>query len=600
MPPVKYVDNTMSDETALAYAEIFRASGLPVIINAKGKPQKNQFYKLHRQTKIDNEESARLLSKKTLSIYEDRPLTKEELDSAMAKLRDGLITKDDFKKILLYQYKRDPLFMATRLFPDHVTDRETKKRIPSPAFHQELIDLFLTHSKLAIAAPRGHSKSTLVGFFYVLHQALFSLKRNIVLVSSTEDLAIRFLRDIKTELEVNRNLIWLFGDQVTGKWSEKEIALANGTKIYAKGRSSQLRGLKERGSRPDLVIIDDCEDQELMRSELRRLDLEDWFNGDVLPTLEPSVGQLIVVGTILHESSLLSRVLNPTLYPDFTTRIYRAIIEPNDDNKLPHPLWPERFPLEMLNSIKESYLARGQLATFYMEYQNNPMPSEGASFKQEYIQYFDELPQINNNTYEPCHFAREMFVDLGGGGLKRTADDTCLMVVATELNSGTMYVQDYLSERMGTDTDRIITALFRLAKQHDVSKIYIEKTQAVNMLVASLDRKLRESHVPFRIEYVTPPRGSADRRGDMSDGKFQRIAAMEAPFKMGQIKIRRWMTKLVDQLLSFPRGHDDAIDALSYAFLFAKKKPHTLKKQWLPPSRHGYLNRNYQYGLSAK
>ena len=124
--------------------------------------------------------------------------------------------------------------------------------------------------------------------------------------------------------------------------------------------------------------------------------------------------------------------------------------------------------------------------------------------------------------------------------------------------------------------------------------MYIEKTAATNMIRAALERKLLAKRLHLRIEYVAPTRGSADRRGTMSDGKFQRIAAMEAPFKLGVIRIRKWQTKLYEQLLAFPRGkHDDLIDALSYGYMYGQKKKKRKKNQWRPQHRGGYVNRDY-------
>lgn len=579
--------------------ERFKREGREIKYRMDGTPSRAQFnpfmetFRFEQKTKKEKEEKEAVLAVK--EKLDNLELTPEMMQSVLDRYKKGEITESEAKMTLLYKYKRDPLYMATKLFRDMTIDRAKSNPdgspvyTPSPKFHQEIVDELLTKKRVAIGAPRGHAKSTLVGFFYVLHQALFELKKNIVIVSATEDLAIRFLRDIKTECEVNKLLIWLFGPQMSDKWSEKEIQLANGCRIYAKGRGGQLRGLKERGTRPDLIILDDLEDSELVRSELRRIDLEDWFNSDVLPTLEPSIGQLVFIGTILHESSLLNRVLDKTLYPDFTTHIYSAIIR--DENGVEVTLWPERFSLEMLLGIKESYAQRGQLANFFMEYMNDPMPSEGASFRSEYFQYFDDLPSVSD-PYVEHEMVAEMFVDLGGGGLKRTSDDTAMMAVVTDRMTGKVYVEDYVAERMGVDTDRILTTLFRLAEKHDCGKLFLEKTAATNMLVSALERKIAASRKKLRVELITPTRGSGDRRGNMSDGKFQRIAALEAPFKMGEIKMRRWMTKLQEQLLAFPRGqHDDLLDCLAYAYMYAKKQRKNSKQQWKPRHRNGYLNR---------
>lgn len=564
-------DYKITDDEAKELAALWKSQGRPVKLNLDGTIQKTQFNHYIRSIKKNKLHELDVIDKKKQEAFASEfatlNLTEEKMASIKERFAQGEISQEDYKKVILFKYEQDLLFMATRLFRDMTLDRSTNTYTPSPPFHQEIVDVLHSSNRVALAAPRGHSKSTLIGFFYILHQALFNKKKNIVIVSATEDLAIRFLRDIKTELEVNKQLIWLFGPQQSDKWSEKEILMLNGCRIYAKGRGGQLRGLKERGNRPDLIVCDDLEDSELVRSELRRMDLEDWFNGDVMPTLEPKIGQLVVVGTILHASSLLNRLLNQELYPDFTSKIYRAIKEDGT------PLWPERFTIEFLEQTKASFISRGQLATFYMEYMNDPMPDDGATFKQSYFQFFNELPTPNT---------RELFIDLGGGGVKKSADDTAMVVLAID-ESGIMYVEDYISTSMGTDTDVMINHIFKLTKQHGIRKVYIEKTQAANLLAASLDRKMKLTAQYLNVEYVVPTRGSGDKRGNMSDGKFQRIAQMEAPFKLGMIKIRPWMTKLIEQLLVFPRGqHDDLIDALSYGYLFGKKKNKSVAKQYRP------------------
>lgn len=502
-------------------------------------------------------------------------LTASQKKELKRRIDAGEVSKDEQKQLYVTRYRDEPLKFARFLLADHMTDRLSGKIIEPPEFHGEVMDLYMRENRMGIAAPRGHAKTTLTSFFYVMYCLLYQVKRNVVIISATEDLATRFLRRLKGEFETNARLIWLFGEQKTGKWSERELHLANGCIVYAKGRGGQIRGLIEGSSRPDLIVLDDLEDEELVRSEMRRMDLEAWFNGDVLPTLEPKVGQLIYIGTILHQDSLLNRVLDKTLYPEFETRRYAAIKE---DGEL---LWPGRFDKGELQSIKESYIARGKLANFYMEYMNDPMPSEAATFKQSYFQFFEDLP---------WDATTELFVDLGGGSVKKTADDSAFVVLATG-PQGELYVQDYVSKRMGTDTDLMVDTIIALTHEHSCRKVYIEKTVASNMLVASLDRSMKKKGAHINIEYVSPGRGSADRRGNMSDGKYQRIAAMEAAFKLGRIKMRKWMTKLVDQLLTFPRGkHDDVIDALSYGYMYGKKTGRSKRKRFIPNTM-GYLGR---------
>lgn len=591
--PYAKISYKITEQELPKLVEIFKSQGKEIRYNADGSVNKSQFNNLVRDLRLKEYKLRNMSQEEAIKEIEDKYdnklLTREQLREVGEKVKSGEISMEMGKKVSLYYYKDKPLELCQTLFKHMLVDPGTHEATPSPQFHYDLMSLFKNHNLLAIAAPRGHGKSTVTSLFWAVYNALYEKKKFIVIVSATEDLAIRFLRDIKVEMETNTTIKWMFGDQRSAKWSEKEIQLANGTHILAKGRGGQIRGLKIKGKRPDLIILDDLEDPELVRSEIRRLDLEEWFNADVLPSLEPSIGQLIFIGTILHMDSLLNRALNPEIYSNFTTCRFSAIISKEDGS--PHTLWPERFPLTALQEVKQSYITRGQLATFFMEYMNDPVPDEGATFTQGMIQYFTSLPA---DPFEN-DIIKELFIDLGGGGLKKTADPTAMVVFCTDRSTGNMYVEDYVNKRMGTDTDLIISHILSLVDTHNIKHVVFEKTMATNLILSSLDRTLRKKRTHLNIELVTPNRGSSDRRGTMSDGKFQRIGQMEAAFRMGVIKIRPWMTDLVEQLVTFPRGqHDDIIDALAYGYMFAKKqKKSSQGKQFRPRTRSGYLNRNY-------
>ena len=430
----------------------------------------------------------------------------------------------------------------------------------SPPFHKELYELFLKHKRIAVAAPRGHAKSTATSFIFVLHEALYERKKNIIIISASETMAKKFLRRIRTELEVNVKLKNIFEDQKTDKWSETELILKNGTVITALGRGAQLRGLISGASRPDLIILDDVEDEELVRSQQRRADLESWFNGSVVPSLDPKTGQVILIGTVLHMDSLLNRVLDKQFYPEYETRRYAALMKDGE------PLWPARFSQDFLTSIKESHIARNQLARFYMEYMNDPVPEEDAKFKPEYISYYDPV------TLDRSKLIIETFVDLGGGSVRADADPTAMVTLGID-ESNVIYVLDYINDRMGTDTKRIINAFFEINRQHKPRQFTVEKTLATNMIKSALEAECRNRGEFLNIQYVTPTRGSSDRRGNMSDGKYQRIAAMEGAFKMHMIKILPSQTELKEQLFMFPRGvHDDILDAAAYGFSYLTRR----------------------------
>ena len=104
--------------------------------------------------------------------------------------------------------------------------------LPAPPFHRALDGLWRsrvmstldptrdcpemlrkTGTRTAVAAPRGHAKSTVMSLKNALHAALYGYKRYILLVSDTETQAVGFLDAIKTELEENERILRDFGEQ---------------------------------------------------------------------------------------------------------------------------------------------------------------------------------------------------------------------------------------------------------------------------------------------------------------------------------------------------------------------------------------------------
>ena len=107
--------------------------------------------------------------------------------------------------------------------------------------HRELFAMLLDVShqrgaRLAIAAPRGHAKSTIVSLAYILWCICYRTERYIMLISNTLDQANDFLSQIKSELHPRR--------------LESEVRWKNRSRVvYCMNRSLRLRRIllsKER------------------------------------------------------------------------------------------------------------------------------------------------------------------------------------------------------------------------------------------------------------------------------------------------------------------------------------------------------------------
>ena len=192
--------------------------------------------------------------------------------------------------------------------------------VKTPDFHKEGWRLFCSNNKMvALAAPRGHAKTTGMTVSYGLATLLFRERKFMLLVSDTESQAAMFLGYFKEQLQENQALIELFGLKRNEKGQvqfvkETEtdiiVEMEDGHKfrVIAKGAEQKLRGLIWSGTRPDIILCDDMENDELVMNKDRREKMRKWFYSALLPCIS-SRGIIRVVGTILHMDSLLERLM---------------------------------------------------------------------------------------------------------------------------------------------------------------------------------------------------------------------------------------------------------------------------------------------------
>ncbi len=84
--------------------------------------------------------------------------------------------------------------------------------VSTPQVHKTMWEMCCSDERyVALAAPRGHAKSTAITVAYTLCEVLFRQSSFVVLVSATEGNAAGFLDLIKKECTENEDLITLFG-----------------------------------------------------------------------------------------------------------------------------------------------------------------------------------------------------------------------------------------------------------------------------------------------------------------------------------------------------------------------------------------------------
>lgn len=411
--------------------------------------------------------------------------------------------------------------------------------------------------RLVIVAPRGHAKSTVAVFIFCLWAICFKKFKFIVIVSDTSTQAKAFLESIKSELENNVLIKQYFGNLVGEKWNENFIVTQTDIKVVIKGAGQKIRGINYKTQRPDCIICDDIQNDDMAKSKNRRDKLKSWFNSSLIPALDVN-GRIIVIGTIMHYDDLLSNLSDPEKYDDWTKKKYKAI----ENGK---PLWPDRFTMEKLEQIKKAFADAGQLYLFYQEYMNDPISDENRKFKFEKIKYYkpDDIEGLKLDVYILMDRAYSM---------AKTADFTGLAVVGLHKETNNLYILQ--SERIKADDNVIIQMIFDLRNTYYNNPNYTLKSIAIEQkaldmtLKPHLVDKMRIEGVFFEVEPLK----------DMGRNKNLRIEGLLPRFNLGTIFFRREFQDLIDELTLFPLAkHDDLSDALAYSLdLISNKKTYAV------------------------
>ena len=283
-------------------------------------------------------------------------------------------------------------------FPHFLTLRdkttgEVIRTVHNAPFHNEAARRIRSTPdlKAVFMWPRGHAKSTHMDIFVPLW-LMFQPKRLInfmVVVGKSEDSAVRLLGDIQAELEHNQRIIADFGKQrADGSWQEGEFKAANGVKFLACGRGQSPRGLRDREARPDYIVIDDLDDDELCRNEKRVHDLTDWVKEALFGALDVGRGRFIMVGNLISKTSVLFNISR-------TKGVFLSKVQAVDKDG--NPVWKEKWTKEEAQAYMDFVVYRA----CEKEMMHNPIV-DGTIFRADWIRY-KKMPGLSRYDMLVCY-----------------------------------------------------------------------------------------------------------------------------------------------------------------------------------------------------
>jgi len=258
---------------------------------------------------------------------------------------------------------RDPEAFFKYYFPHYV-------KCPPADFHRRATRRLVGNSRWyeVRAWARELAKSTR-SMMEILYLALTGQINNVLLISNSQDNAIRLLTPFMAELEFNPRIINDYGAQAKpGKWETGEFTTTGDVAFRAVGAGQSPRGTRNKAFRPDFILIDDIDTDEECRNTERIANKWKWIEEALLPTVSVSGSYRIVFnGNIIAPDCCINRAIKKAMHVSVV----------NIRGKDGKSSWAEKNTEEdidrMLSIISTSAAQK--------EYFNNPL-TEGTVFRE--------------------------------------------------------------------------------------------------------------------------------------------------------------------------------------------------------------------------
>jgi predicted phage terminase large subunit-like protein len=443
---------------------------------------------------------------------------------------------------------------------EFLLDRYDEPR-PTPAFHRELWALFLSeHRQCSAAAPRGHAKSTAITFAYVLFRVCFRSCRHLLILSSNETNAAQFINEIKVELAENERLRQYMEFHKFKKETETELIFefkdGSKSRVIGRGTDQKIRGLKWERKRPDEILMDDCEDEEMVLNEARR----DKFLKNMYGAIKPIVrnnGRIRAVGTIIGFGSFLEGTMPNEKLKDTVIeplRVYSTGIHPwmsvkyrAHDHDMTEFLWPELHTLEWWLQERRDFADRGILDIYGQEYLNNPIDETTG-----YFRVSDLVPMTDEDRSRTKEYY--VGVDLAIGETDRSAYTA--FVIGGVDSDGILHIVDVRKGRW--DALEILEEFFAVQKAYEPSFFRVESENIAKSIGPVLYNEMGKNGNPFINIDDAPPTKDKDKR---ARGMQARTRARRVRFD----KDADWYPDFEEEITKFPKyAYKDQFDAFAW------------------------------------
>jgi hypothetical protein len=443
--------------------------------------------------------------------------------------------------------------------------------------------------------PRGHFKSTIGTEARSVHKLIRNPNARILITNVKLDNSRKFLRAISHHFDGNPRFKWLFRDWWINSYATQYHRAEYGKKLdwvtrntqdeftlirpYA-GREASITTGAVDASLVSQHYSDIIADDLVSRDYVRTIDMVErsiLYFKDLLDLLDPD-GNLEIIGTRWAHMDLYQwiitefggkaslRVPQDYLPGEVMERSNNTPEEEKDWMISIHPVYKEDgspvFPEEFTPAVLQNLEKAKGPYEFGAQYLLNPTPEEHQRFKEEWFNYYDEMPN-------PAGLRVCITVD-PAKSLEDHADNTAITVCGYD-ERNRMYLLDGRDEKLAVD--ELPELLFDMVRYwQSVSRflapVGFEALGFQETYVFTLERMMMERDFFFMIEAITHRSQSKDERilrlvPRVKSGFYVPRKKLVTPYG-GRGPAYDLTQRVIWQLTRFPfAGKDDLADALA-------------------------------------
>lgn len=385
---------------------------------------------------------------------------------------------------------------------------------------------------------RGTGKSAFGTLGPSIWVMAYKHKSYVLICSDIGSTAEKFIKDIKDNVIENQYLEEGFGKLLDDgnkdyKCNSTQLEFTNRTFVEAISSTSPMRGRKYRNTRPDLIILDDYQSEDDVRTEEAREKKWKRYSDDVKFAKQRAVkrdGKIVKKGTVMmawgtqqHKECFYSRLLKS---PVWKFKKYRGVDIDNVDEYFETGLWLEFKNIlkdfknpDHLEDAKEFYYAHEKEMQFNtlwnefwdcldlaLDYYENPN-----SFKQEVQgdvdaigeKWFKSMATESREEIESHNFISTMLIVDPAASSGRKNDYSAYMVGSKTDRFKYCRKGELAKINARTEFDKYVDHMIELLiKYPDITHVSIEKNTFNGADANQLEKKIKE-HPVLKFRNIT-------------------------------------------------------------------------------------------------